>query len=76
MAVPQCGIHTLKFASFKGLSLEEEHQPTPLSMHGLPLSQHKHGMDAMGGGCGGVVGMGALELGWGPGGALGVEEKS
>ena len=45
-------------------------------MHGLPLSQHKHGMDAMGGGCGDVEGMRALELGWGPGGALGVEEKS
>ena len=54
-------------------------------MHGLPLSQHKHGLDAMGGGCravecGGVdytvEGTRALELGWGPGGALGVEEKS
>ena len=52
-------------------------------MHGLPLSQHKHGMDAMGGGlwaCGGVdytvEGARALELGWRPGGALGVEERS
>ena len=44
-------------------------------MHGLPLSQHKHGMDAMGGGCGGVGGARALELGWGPEGLLGLRRR-